>query len=469
MMSASNMAFENYPEWYRIEKDTDKIIKKLTTIKELIPYLNNSDEYIRRLSILRINDLRLKDAVVALKELLDDPLETITNKELAAWTIKVIINHWNTDLFITNKYLNNYSGKERYEDVCKVNIKDTLPSLRFDFTSSMLNSELSIESNDIRSSKDTDFDLPFSVKEWFLQYSQDILSDLKTLLIKLPFIIFKGLKYGFVFIFGGLLYIFKWLIGLIAKIKQTSKDKHKNTPSESVETSSSYNTPVENYKVQNSGPGRSASLHCSTMSPGAGEFQSLRNSFNRNSYEIYHEEKISTKERISKAFLSTAYILCAPVRFVIQHKKFAFIGLIVIYCFLCFFPYGKALTYKYTGLDLMDEQAKAFNTARGVVVYVWDEINEILNVTSPQAADAQTIVETTTQPEKITASKYVITAKTGLNLREKPDTSSKKLLQLPFESIVTKEAEDGIWYKITTTDGVTGWVSSKYLEEFRGE
>lgn len=460
-MSTSNMAFDNYPEWYRIERDTDKIIKKLTTIKELIPYLNNSDEYIRRLSILRINDLRLKDAIVALKELLDDPLETAANKELAAWTIKVIINHWNTDLFITSKYLNNYTGKERYEDICKVNIKDTLPSLRFDFTSSMLNSELSIESNDIRSSKDTDFDLPFSVKEWFLNYSQDILSDLKNMLIKLPFIIFKGIKYAFAFIFGGLVFIFKGLRGLMSGIKQRSKEKHKkenynNTSSYESMTSNSYNESGKNYRAQNIG---------------AGEFQYLRNSFNSNSYDFTHEEKISLKERITKAFMSFAYILCTPVRFVIKHKKLSIIGLVMLYCFLCFFPHGKALTYKFTGLDLMDEQARAFNTVKGVVAYVWDEINDILSVTSTRVVEAEsdTEVETTPQPVEITTSRYKVTAKTGLNLREEPDTSSKKLLQLPFESIVTKEAEEGIWYKITTSDGITGWVSSNYLEELRGE
>lgn len=464
------MAFENYPEWYRVEKDTEKIIKKLTTIKELIPYLNNSDEYIRRLSILRINDLRLKDSVVALKELLDDPLEITANKELAAWTIKVIINHWNTDLFITNKYLNNYSGKERYEDICKVNIKDTLPSLRFDFTSSMLNSELSIESNDIRSSKEIDFDLPFSVKEWFLQYSQDILSDLKALLIKLPFLMIKGLKYIAVFIFGGFAYIIKRLVALISKLNRNAKEKHENSTSENTETQDLNITSAQNYKARNPGSGRSAALHYSAMRPGAGEFQSLRDSFNRTPYGNPYEEKISTKEHIKNAFLSAAYILCAPIRFIIQHKKLTIIGIFIIYCFLCFFPYGKALTYKYTGLDLMDEQAKAFYTAKGVVAYVWDEINEILNVSAaPQPVAAQTDVETITDPGEIVASKYIITAKTGLNLREKPDTTSKKLLQLPFESIVIKEAEDGSWYKITTTDGVSGWVSSKYLKEFRGE
>lgn len=303
---AVSKAIENYPDWYRIEKDTEKIIKKLTTIKEIIPYLSNSDEYIRRLSIIRINELRLKDSLVALKELLDDPLETIGNKELAAWTIKVVSNHWNTDLFITNKYLNNYSGKEKYEDVCKVNIKDTLPSLRFDFTSSILNSELNIEGSDIRTSKDIDFDLPFSVKEWFGQYSHDILADLKFLLIRLPLLLLKGLKYSAVFIFGGLLYIFKALIGFISKIKQPSKVKSENNHIETEKESCTYNASSQDYKAIRSQ---------------AGEFHSLRYSLNGSPYENSHEEKITAKEHVKKAFLSVAYVLCTPIRFFIQHKN----------------------------------------------------------------------------------------------------------------------------------------------------
>jgi hypothetical protein len=314
-MSASNMAIQSYPDWYRIERDSEKIIKKLTTIKELIPYLNNSDEYIRRLSILRINELRLKDSVVALKELLDDPLETVGNKELSAWTMKVISNHWNTDLFITSKYLNNYSGTEKYEDVCKVTIKDTLPSLKFDFTSSMLNSELSMESNDIRSSKDIDIDLPFSVKEWFGQYSHDILADLKVLIIKLPLLLFKALKYVAVFIFGGLFYIFKTLIGSINKIKHTSKANKENNVPVAQDEYASYNTAPQNHKTSYSQ---------------ASELQSLRNSFDKSAIESSYEEKLSLIERIKKALFSILYVLCAPIRFAALHKKLVVLSLVAI-------------------------------------------------------------------------------------------------------------------------------------------
>jgi N-acetylmuramoyl-L-alanine amidase len=94
----------------------------------------------------------------------------------------------------------------------------------------------------------------------------------------------------------------------------------------------------------------------------------------------------------------------------------------------------------------------------------------MLDITgNPQQVAAQTDEETIKEPVEIVQPKFVITAEKGLNLRDGPDASSKKLLQLPFKAIVTKEAENGTWFKITTSDGITGWVSSKYLKEFRGE
>jgi|BioPla2DNA2_1021312.scaffolds.fasta_scaffold23689_1 hypothetical protein len=454
-MCALNMSIERYPDWYQIERDTEKIIKKLNTIKELIPYLNNSDEYIRRLSIIRVNELRLKDSIVALKELLDDPLESSANKELCAWTIKVVSEHWNTDLFITSKYLNNYSGKEKYEDVFKVIIKDTLPSLRFDFTASMLNTELNIESTDIRSSRDIEIDLPFSVKEWFGQYSQDIIADLKALIIKLPILLFRGLKLTTSFILGGLIYIFKALIGYIHKLKSSLRTKRQRNNTQSNNMYDQTNSPIHKYSATN--------LQAS-------DFQSLRDSYNKTYYENSYKEKITLSERIKGLFLSIAYIIFAPIRFIIQHKKLSSIGLVLLYCFLCFFPSGKALTYKYIGLDLMDEQAKAFYATKEIISYAWEEVNEILDIsTTPQSVVAQTDSVPSTEPELVDEQRYIVIAQSGLNLREEPDASSKRLIQLPFESVVTKEDEKGIWFKITTLDGLSGWVSSKYLKEYRGD
>lgn len=460
-MHSASIAFDNYPEWYRIEKETEKTVKKLTTLKELSPYLINSDEFIRRLAILRINELRLKDAIISLKELLDDPLETTNNKELAAWTIKVISLHWNTDLFITNKYLNKYSGKERYTDVCKVSIKDTLPSLKFDFTSSMFNSELQLESNDIRSSKDIDFDLPFSVKEWFSQYSQDILADLKVLMIKLPIILFRGLKTAVVLTFAGIFTGFKCVIIIASKIRirRSRGAGNGNAPAAVSKEAAAVNS--KNY--YKSGYYQESDLH------------SLRSSYNR---EFYHDgsirEKFSLVKYIKKLVFYMFYILFTPVRTVIKHKKLLIPILIALYCFLTFTTTGKMFTYKYTGLELIEVQTKVYNSAREILTYAWDEAQEFMGISGSSHPDKAVEYENRENASiEASKSKYKVIAKTGLNLRQEPDASSSKILKLDYNLIVMytgefKETSTGTWFKVKTSDGTTGWAASKYLEEIGG-
>jgi hypothetical protein len=116
-MYSNNIALPVYPEWYKIEKETEKTISKLSSLRELSFYLRNPDEYIRRLAIIRIADIKLKDAIEILKETLDDRVESQINKELAAWAIKVISHKWDIDLFISHKLLNKYSGSERSIDI----------------------------------------------------------------------------------------------------------------------------------------------------------------------------------------------------------------------------------------------------------------------------------------------------------------------------------------------------------------
>lgn len=458
-MHSSSIAFDNYPEWYRVEKDTEKTIKKLTSIKELSPYLINSDEFIRRLAVLRVNELRLKDAVISLKEMLDDPLETSSNKELAAWTIKVISLHWNTDLFITNKYLNKYSGKERYSDVCKISIKDSLPSLKFDFTSSIFNSELIMENNDIRSSKEIDFDLPFSVKEWFSQYSSDIIADLKKLLIRLPIVLFKVFKTFIILVFSGIYAGSKLAVGVLSKIplKRKPKETKESMPSKS----------VEKFVPDNTASSKQS------FSPGA-EIHSLRNSYNRSSYYGIEEEKTSLSKYIKKFIFYIFYVVFSPVRLVIKHKKFLVVALIALYAFLTFTTTGKVFVYKYTGLDLMEEQTNLYNASKEIVTYAWDEAQDFLGInqsTLPsEAVSYEAAANNSVESPKI---RYRVLAKTGLNLRNEPNATSEKLLKLDYNSVVlyddkSQDTSMGTWFRIKTADGTTGWVAAKYLEEIGG-
>lgn len=363
MIHSSSITLDSFPQWYRVEKDTENVIKKLTSIKELGPYLKNPDEFIRRLAVLRINELRLKDSVIHLKELLDDPLETNGNKELAAWTIKVICLHWNNDLFITNKYLNKYSGKEKYTDIIKINIKDSLPSLKFDFTSSMFNTELMMENNEIRSSKEIDIDLPFSVKEWFSQYSSDILDDLKSIARRLPLLLFKSLKFVVLLIISAAIKAAKRLKAFVSGIRLNSGTK-KETKVEDADKAFSY--PLRTYKYNLSQ---------------SQEIQLLRGSYNMSMrFEDEKKEPVVLIKFIKKVVFYIFYVIFSPVRFINKHRKLAIATAIALYCFFTFTPTGKILVYNYTGLDLMDEQIRIYYASKEILTYVIDEVQNLLGI-----------------------------------------------------------------------------------------
>lgn len=460
-MHSINIAFNDYPSWYKVEKETEYTIKKLTTLKELMPYLRNSDEFIRRLAILRINELRLKDSIIALKELLDDSLETTKNKEFAAWTIRAISLHWNTELFITNKYLNKYSGKERYTDICKICIKDSLPSLKFNFTTSIVNSELQIENNDITNSKDMNFDLPFSVKEWFSQYSKEILQDLKLLLIKLPFLLFKFLKSAIIFSFSALYGLIKVFINLVLKIKVKYKENHANKKIEPA--SQEQNTfEVNNYSFK----GRYSEDN---------EIQMLRKSYDKSSYDTEsYLDKPSHKKNIKNVVFNIFYVILSPVRFARNNKKIFVVILILVYCFLTFSTQGKVIMYRYTGLDLMEEQTKAFNTTKEILSYALAEAEDLIGMSHTKAAQKEVIpIDGPVVIEENQQLQFKVLAKKGLNLRQEPVSSSAKITLLPFDAIVTytgesKDTSSGTWYKLVTIDGETGWASSNFLEKIGG-
>mgnify|MGYP000876045312 CR=1 FL=1 len=459
-MQSVNTVFDSYPGWYKVEKDTEKTIKKLASIKELMPYLKNPDEFIRRLAVLRINDLRLKDSIIALKELLDDPLETTKNKELAAWTIRLISLHWNIDLFITNKYLNKYSGKERYVDICKVSITDSLPSLKFNFSTSIVNSELQLGSNDLTSSKDMDFDLPFSVKEWFHQYSQEILEDLKRVLINLPFMIFKLIKTVVLFCFGAALGAIKFCISMLSGIIAARKNKTAQRISEAL-------------------PSDHPSPEVDTVGfkhryTGDVDLQRLRNSYSKSSHEISSfTDKQSPLEVFRNAVFNFFYVILSPVRLVRRNKKVFFAMLIAIYCFLAFTTQGKVILYRFTGIDLMEEQKKVYNTSREFFSYVWDEFEELINIKQSDVAQKEEILDTEPVMQQTQQLQYKVLAEKGLNLRKEPNAASARIAVLPYNSLVTyagqsEDTPSGKWHKIITLDGKTGWASSNFLEQTGG-
>ncbi|WHH61076.1 HEAT repeat domain-containing protein [Petroclostridium sp. X23] len=331
-----------YPEWYLVERETEKTIKKLTTLEELRFYLGNSDEYIRRLAILRMNELKLKDAIQYLEELLDDHLENTKNKELAAWTIKAISMKWNIDLFINHRLLNRYTGDENLEQIAGVHIVGSPYAFKFSFSKTLINSELQQENDNMFRNQDINFQVRFPAKDWILAWYHEFLSAGKQLLIKLPSIMLK------------------YLIALMVLLYTTIFIK----------------LPKKIYKI--------ASM-CFATYRHKKDIQKKHGNY----YDGSYVKKMRLTYSARTIFSRFLYVLSSPVRFFARHKSLIFFTMVAAYCFLTFTNTGRALAVQYLGFDLVDVQYKYLhldmekmqkylkNSALQVLDYAWEELSDI--------------------------------------------------------------------------------------------
>jgi hypothetical protein len=178
-----------YPEWFKLERGTEKTVNRLSRIEELRFYLRSPDQYFRRLAILRINQLRLKDGISYLEEMLDNDLESELNKKLAAWTIKSICLKWNVDLFISNRLFYQFSGKEQYDEMYSINIEDSCPPLHLKIPSSPVSEKITWENNDIKHMQELGFETSFFFSQWLKAYLSDLVTVGKEGVRNLPFLI----------------------------------------------------------------------------------------------------------------------------------------------------------------------------------------------------------------------------------------------------------------------------------------
>jgi hypothetical protein len=59
---ASGTGIESLPDWYLIDREAEKTLEKLNSARELDYYINSADEYLRRLAVLRLKKLGLKES-----------------------------------------------------------------------------------------------------------------------------------------------------------------------------------------------------------------------------------------------------------------------------------------------------------------------------------------------------------------------------------------------------------------------
>lgn len=426
-MSTSGIESIKYPEWYRVERETESTINKLYTLKELGFYLRNSDEYVRRLAILRVNELKLKDSIDVLREILDDSLECTCNKELAAWTIKAISLKWDIDLYISNRLLGKYTGKERYFDIFKIIINDSIPSVKFEFNSSPLDSELQSDNNEIRSCNEIDLEMPFPFQDWFSAWQNQLLSGVKKSLENLPSKIFNSIKKVIILFFKIAIIKFPQFL---------------------------YNLAIQGLKNI--------------------KFKTSRKNIVRSQTKLHKFNSINPLYLLKRIIFNVLYIMFAPLRIILKYKKYALVLILVVYCYLTFTTSGKIMAYRYTGLDFYDIQRSLIASTEDIIKCYWKEIKDVSGISKENIKT--NIPEITTVSKQGSYKAYIVTARTGLNLRKGPNGNTDKVIDeiLPYGSTVfylSKSQQDStgkLWYYIETHEGNIGWVYSKWLQETGG-
>ncbi len=422
-MYASVSVIELLPDWYLIERETEKTIEKLNSAGELDYYINNPDEYLRRLAILRLKKLGLKASGEMLKKIMDDPVESHANKYIAAWALKSLLVGLDYDYLSNSRYLAGFTGHESYEELFPVLMEHDVCSVRFQFSSSPYFTTFNINNEDSVLEKDVFFQTDFDIKQWGKDLRASLKSKAKKLLPNIVKLLRKAAK--------KLLHCIRAAAESLTKLKEK---KQANTP-----------------KIQ---------------------------------AKAYKKHKAMKRGFVKRGIFQLFFFLFYPIRFARKHK-FAFLCILVsVYSFFAYFSYGRAITNKYAGFDLQEVQSHLFTKAGELYSQAVNEINRITGINewkenngSKQAAND--ILMTTdinipkSQGSRDESVSYTVTAKDGLNIRTSPDPSSDKVgsSALPYDTRVTfitsaySESSGIEWFYVEAEDGRVGWVSSKYLKK----
>jgi len=403
------------PEWYRSERETGRIIEKLHSVKELDYYLKNPDEYIRRLAILHLQKLSDKDCVFILKELIDDPVESEENKQLAAWVLKSVTRKRIGDNFLNNKYLNAFNGSESFEELFPIKQEDFCPSVEFDFTSSQSYSYIQLDSEETILERDAFFESDFDLIKWFSTSVTRLLKNSLAALCAIPVFIIK-------------------LPALIGRVIHYFLNKRQTYP-----------------KIQRRTEERKK-IRMNTF------FNSIKRFLFSVFYILFFPFRFARKHKPAIiCILLVAYSLMAFTDYGRAFtNKYWSVDLIkvqnnTIQKVRDYYAYALSELNRLSGINEWKEKE-----SKGELKF----------------ADAQNKDDTSGLAAE-NRRQYIVTAKKGLNIRELPDPNSKKVgnNSLTFGSTVIylskqdKDASGGIWYYVESNDGRIGWVAARYLSE----
>lgn len=495
------------PEWYTLEKKAEKSIKRLSTLKELDYYIKHPDEQLRRLAILRINELKLKDSFAILKEILDEPIETQANKELAAWTLKYISAKLGQDLFISHRLLTRYTGNETYGELYNIAVDRNLPSPKMSFSEMPFEYKVKLKSSDILNAQislpDTEFDSKVwfsncsknsltNIRDGFKSFFSDFSGNMKTAVTRIPSL-FKNMfkkkprtvkasitcpvgKYG--------------LIGVSETAADMAQQVVTNpaaatmqqTIANTAAASASVHAPVQAAKVS-----PSAQLKPEVFSKKALPQDAMPQSFHivpfkeetgSSHHSYYQEKKKYNPPGLKKVLFEVLYILLFPVRTIfklfkgIYRNKFKIIAaLAAIYCLLVFTTFGRALALRYTGVDLRSYHLQAVEKIKSAAAIVWAEVKDLTGSQTEKPSKPTEQSESAAGTAGSTVKTYTVIAKSGLNVRTSPSSSAPKAggilengAKVTYLDKSSKDSGGRVWYYIRTSGGINGWVYSGGLK-----
>lgn len=453
------------PLWYRQERQTQNIIMRLSSFKELEFYINNPDEYIRHQAIFRLGQLKLKESVGALMKIVNDPLESRINRELAAWVLKSSGFVGSNDIFIENQYLDKFSGDERLKDFYLPRFYDNKKGMDYRFDESGIRYMLIDDSIFMRAdSVEKMLELQFSFREWIVSYFSLMIKNIK-----------KNIKN------------LRLKPSAVNPVKSPEKiwDKDESGPSQQSSAVHAVQSPKKIGNEIDASPNEQPSA----IHPVQAQEEiwqnifSLKRSMQKNDEKIRQPKKYKRKSRIYvrsaskasfgsliKSFFRKLFKVIVFPFVVLWNRKVVFaIALVCLYLFFSFVPYGRMIFYKKSP-DLAGFNDHLIKSAGmwidDQVSYIREKAMEyqLVRDIQKQLAAARTKEEAGTGNDK-----YIVTAQ-KLNLRKEPGTSGEKLMLLTKSTVVeylnrSSQEDDGIWLNIMAPDGTVGWSHSAWLSK----
>lgn len=411
-MYTSGGIIELLPDWYLIERETEKTIDKLNSADELDYYINSTDEYYRRLAILRLKKLGLRESGEILKRIMDDPVESHANKYMAAWALKSLLVGLDYDYMSNSRYLAGFTGHESCEELFPVLFENDACGVRFQFSSSPYFTAFNINNADSALEKDVFFQTKFDAKQW----SKDLTESLKS----------KGKKL--------LPNMAKSLRAVAVSLIKRSKKRHTGISKIQDRTKIKYRPPKRSYIKR-------------------GIFQMF--------FFLFYPIRFARKHKIA--------FLCLLISVYTFFAYFSY-GRAITNKYAGFdLQEVQARLFTKAG-ELYSQAVNEINRITGINEWKENSSSKQASGEILKTADIGIPKDQVSENEAVT---YTVTAKDGLNIRTGPDPSSNKVgksalsygTSVTFITSAFSESAGIEWFYVEAEDGRVGWVSSKYLKK----